>query len=154
MLVKVPRQSRSSPFYLGIVGHAADKFTPTTERSAKDVIYDLIAQYQPQAIVSGGCHLGGVDIWAEEIAISLQIPTIIYRPQSLSWSTGYRPRNLSIASTSALVACVVVSEYPPQYVGQRFSVCYHCRRVNPPHVKSGGCWTAWKARRRVWRIVT
>ena len=52
---------------VGIVGHEAAKFTPETEHAARQIIRTLLAT--PDAIVvSGACHLGGIDVWAEEIA--------------------------------------------------------------------------------------
>ena len=52
---------------IGIVGHEAAKFTPETEAKAKAIIRDLLSD--PLSVcVSGHCHLGGIDIWAEEIA--------------------------------------------------------------------------------------
>lgn len=133
--------------------HAQDKFTSHTEQLARDAISEIISFYKPTRVISGGCHLGGVDIWAEEIASSLNIPTSIYLPKSLSWSEGYKPRNLLIASRSHLVVCVVVRDYPAEYLGMRFPLCYHCRERNPPHVKSGGCFTAWRCEKRKWIIV-
>lgn len=49
-------------FKLGIVGHAQDKFTPETEERAKQEIRGAMFFYDATCIVSGGCHLGGVDI--------------------------------------------------------------------------------------------
>lgn len=141
------------PFSLGIVGHAENKFTPETILSAKSAIHSLISKYHPARIISGGCHLGGIDSYAEEIANSLSIPFIAYLPKTLSWSDGYRPRNLLIANYSTLLACIVVRDYPSHYTGMRFSSCYHCCSRNPSHVKSGGCWTAWKCQHREWVII-
>lgn len=62
------------PHYIGIVGHAEDKFTPETK--------------------------GGIDIWAEEVATRLGRQTIIYPPKNLYWQTEYRPRNIKIANRS------------------------------------------------------
>lgn len=138
---------------LAIIGHAQDKFTPHTEALAYQAIYDLITLYNPSLIISGGCHLGGVDIYAEHVANALSIPTRIYKPSHLSWSGGYRERNLLIANNSSLVAVIVVETYPPHYTGQRFKGCYHCHNRNPPHVKSGACWTAHHSRRAIWSII-
>jgi hypothetical protein len=38
----------------------------------KRVITDI---YNPDVVVSGGCHLGGIDVWAVEIAAGLGIRT-------------------------------------------------------------------------------
>lgn len=135
---------------IGIVGHAADKFTPRTEKLARAVIRELLSPPR-SVLVSGGCHLGGVDIWAEEVARELGREVIIFKPRSRNWSTGYKPRNLLIARTSDIVHVIVVREYPVRYRGLRFSSCYHCHVTT--HVKSGGCWTARRAKRAKWHEV-
>jgi hypothetical protein len=64
------------PFCLGIVGHAADKFTRETEAQAKREITRVITDiYCPDVVVSGGCHLGGIDVWAVKIGEGLGIRT-------------------------------------------------------------------------------
>lgn len=128
---------------VGIVGHAADKFTRETEARAREAIREILDRPGVTRLVSGGCHLGGVDIWAEEEALRLGKATIIHRPATLAWSNGYKPRNILIAQDSDEVAVVVVADYPPGYTGMRFSRCYHCGSAG--HVKSGGCWTAKEA---------
>lgn len=132
------------PFYVGIVGHAADKFAPQTKSKALE---ELLSP-DNVVLVSGHCHLGGIDIWAETIAKYLGRPSIIYPPKTLQWSTGYKPRNLLIARKSNIVHVIVVRDYPPHYCGMRFGVCYHCGTSD--HIKSGGCWTALKCRNREW----
>lgn len=140
---------------LGIVGHEALKFTPATEALARAAIYEEILARGATMIVSGHCHLGGVDIYAEEIAALMGLPTRIFAPKQLWWNGpyGFKARNLDIANFSDLVLCVVVREYHPGYEGLRFEGCYHCLSRTPPHVKSGGCWTAWKAKAQAWRII-
>jgi hypothetical protein len=100
--------------------------------------------------------MGGVDIYAEEIAAELKIPALIHAPKVNAWGVpgGYKDRNLRIARDSDKVLVVVVRDLPSGFRGRRFVGCYHCGDRNPEHVKSGGCWTAWKARgERKWRIV-
>ena len=140
---------------LGIVGHAEDKFTPETKRHAEDAIYDAIAWHEPEVIVSGRCPMGGVDIYAEEIAKRLEIPTIIHAPKIHQWDGpgGFKERNEAIARDADLVLCIVVKEFPAGYKGRRFPYCYHCKGRNPGHIKSGGCWTAWRADAREWVII-
>lgn len=127
-----------------IVGHAADKFTPVTEAEARRIIAKIL---QPgDVLVSGGCHLSGIDIWAEEIARELGCydPDYIFPPKNLRWSPeGYRDRNLKIAQACEEAHVIVVKDYPPSYDGRKFDLCYHCKTSD--HVKSGGCWTAWRA---------
>ena len=122
---------------VGIVGHEAAKFTPETEAQARSVIREVLAQ--ATHVVSGGCHLGGIDIWAEEEADRMGLPKIVHLPQRLTWSGGYKERNLLIARDSDVLVNIVVTEYPPTYTGMRFDYCYHCHTKD--HIKSGGCWT-------------
>lgn len=141
---------------LGVVGPEQAKFTPETERLCRDAIRRAIKRHGATTIVSGHCHLGGVDIFAEEIAKDLGLQTLIFEPKQQSWfgSYGYRARNLDIAKNSDLVFVPALRVLPPSYNSQwRFEKCYHCRDQNPPHVKSGGCWTAWKCKRHEWEII-
>lgn len=140
---------------LGIVGHEAAKFNPITERLARAAIREAIAQYKPESVCSGECPLGGVDIWAREETQAIGLPFIPYAPKFNDWERGFKPRNLQIAAAD-LVVCIVVRELPATYRGRRFDGCYHCAKYgnpNPPHIKSGGCWTAWKCARHEWRII-
>ncbi len=129
---------------LGIVGHEASKFTPETEAAARIAIGDLITMYEPNLIVSGACHLGGIDIWAEEEAGVLGVPFRAFPPAVLNWADGYKPRNIQIAEASDVVVCLAVAALPEGYRGMRFPLCYHCRTTE--HVKCGGCWTTKYAR--------
>jgi cell division ATPase FtsA len=91
---------------IGIVGHAADKFTAETEAKARSIIQMIIDKERINqlsfvdppgiVVVSGGCHLGGIDIWAEEVADELGVPKDIKRPTRLTWSGpgGFKERNL------------------------------------------------------------
>lgn len=140
---------------LGIVGHAAEKFTKRTERLAREAIDEAIAKHQPEALVSGRSPMGGVDIWTEEAAERHGIHMDAKVPRQHTWDGeyGFKARNLDIANTSDLVLCIVVEHLPSGFSGMQFKHCYHCRGRNPVHVKSGGCWTAWKAKAREWRIL-
>lgn len=148
---------------LGIVGHAQEKFTECTEAAARDAIRQAIAHMRPDAICSGRSHLMGVDAYAEEIAGKLGLEFIPHEPETHQWNPpglyGYKLRNLDIANTSSVVLSVVVRQeaLPPAVLaalgGLNRLHCYHCRGRVPDHVKSGGCWTAWKARERGWRII-
>lgn len=141
---------------IGIVGHAADKFTPETEKEARRIIFSLLENGEDSTVVSGACHLGGVDIWAEWQADAFGLPKIIHPPATHAWATGYKPRNLLIARDSDEVHVIVVREYPPEYSGMRFASCYHCHTST--HIKSGACWTARQAmklgKRAVWHEIT
>lgn len=143
---------------LGIVGHAQEKFTPETEALAREAIVQATLDFGASQIVSGHSPMGGVDWYAEAIAAELRLPTIIHEPTINQWASakgkiGFRERNLAIARDSDLVLVVVVKTLPPDFKGMRFSGCYHCGTRNPDHVKSGGCWTAWKCKAHEWRII-
>jgi hypothetical protein len=129
--------------YIGIVGHEAKKFTPATKQIALDIIRKLLKE--GDTLVSGGCHLGGIDIWAEEIADEMGLGKMIFLPKKRSWSGGYKERNLRIAEICDILHNIVVEKYPEGYEGMRFKYCYHCDTVT--HIKSGGCWTAKNTKR-------
>lgn len=133
---------------LGIVGHAQEKFTSETETKARAAIHGLIRKHGATCVVSGRSPMGGVDIYAEEIAHELGLATTIHAPTRNQWSGlgGFQRRNELIAETSDIVAVIVVREFPPSFTGKKFPYCYHCKDRNPPHVKSGGCWTAWRCK--------
>ena len=134
---------------LGIVGHEASKFNTLAEARARMAIRALLRRYKPTLVVSGACPLGGIDIWAVEEARKLGVPVREYAPTSHQWAGpgGFQERNLQIAKAD-VVACISVTQYISTYRGRRFPTCYHCKERNPPHVKGGGCWTAWQAKAR------
>jgi hypothetical protein len=123
---------------LGIVGAEAAKFTRVTEQAARELIRSLLTK-DVTSVVSGACHLGGIDIWAIEEAQKRELPTLTFPPRHKSWATGYKPRNIKIAEASDRVVSIVVQVLPADYTGMRFRLCYHCG--TDTHVKSGGCWT-------------
>jgi hypothetical protein len=125
---------------LGIVGHEAAKFTTETTNLAWEILLKRIITENAHTVVSGACHLGGIDIWAAEAAYTLGREIVEFPPADLSWSKGYKPRNIQIAEYSDKVICIVVKKLPEDYSGMRFTYCYHCKTDS--HVKSGGCWTA------------
>jgi hypothetical protein len=131
--------------WIGIVGSEAAKFTPETEARARAVIRRYLSKPGRTGVISGGCHLGGIDEWAIEEGRKFDLATQEFKPQTLNWSTGYKPRNLKIAQESDAVLCITVKELPPGYQGMRFKLCYHCGTDD--HVKSGGCWTMKQAAR-------
>lgn len=130
---------------IGIVGSEAAKFTSDTEEKARKVIRDLIKN--ADKVVSGGCHLGGIDIWAIEEAKAMNKETQEFLPVRFRWEGGYRERNLKIAMYSETVACITVETLPASYTGMRFNGCYHCSKTEIKHIKSGGCWTLKQARK-------
>ena len=131
---------------LGIVGSEGKKFTPETEEIAREHIRWCLHDLNPDTdtVVSGGCHLGGIDSYAIEEAEKLGIQTTEHKPAKLVWSGGYKERNLKIVEDSDKVVCITLKELPESYQGMTFNLCYHCG--TDTHVKSGGCWTMKQAR--------
>jgi len=122
---------------IGIVGSEAAKFTTNTEFLAKRKLKELIHPYD--TVVSGGCHLGGIDIWAIEEANIQGKKKLEYKPKTRSWPH-YKERNMQIAKNSDVVVCITVKQLPEGYPEQGFErYCYHCG--TDEHIKSGGCWT-------------
>lgn len=140
---------------IGIVGCEKAKFTPETEKQAREIIRSILQK--ATLAISGHCHLGGIDIWLEEEADKLSIPKLIFPPAKLSWEGGYKQRNLEIAYRSDIVHCITIKTLPEHYIGMQFEICYHCEKhpngCKEPHIKSGGCWTALKCKQRKWWIV-
>jgi hypothetical protein len=128
---------------LGIVGSEKAKFTPATEAKARALIRSLLSP--GDIVVSGACHLGGIDIWAVEEARAMGCGVVEFPPATRNWTDGYKPRNLKIAEYSDEVVCITVKELPEGYTGMKFQLCYHCG--TNAHVKSGGCYTVKQARR-------
>lgn len=136
---------------IAIVGHEEEKFTESGEFRALIHIAKILKytyEMTPVTLVSGGCHLGGIDIWAEQFADRALIPKIIFKPQRLTWKSkagqmGFEERNLKIASECDVLYCLAVDRLADKYKGMKFSSCYHCNKNN--HVKGGGCWTMKKA---------
>jgi hypothetical protein len=147
---------------VGLVGNGTDKFTPTGQQRARELIRELLVG--ASAMVSGHSPVGGIDIWSEEEAVELGIPLDLKIPEINQWDPvggyGYKARNLDIARDSDVLHVILADEYPPEYRGRRFALCYHHRGgeglpvVTPTnHVKSGGCWTGKHAANAQWHIV-
>lgn len=130
---------------VGLVGSEGAKFTPTTEAKAREMIREILDIEGATEVVSGKCHLGGIDIWSVEEAALLGIPCTEFPLAKHTWEGGYKQRNLQIARYADLVYCLTVKALPPGYAGMRFDYCYHCG--TDAHVKSGGCWTTKQARK-------
>ncbi len=130
---------------LGIVGSEGAKFTAKGEASARALIRDTVQAYKPTLVVSGACHLGGIDVWAREECEALGVPFKEFPPQAHAWSY-YRARNLKIAKAADKVICITVEDLPPGYVEHGWErYCYHCNASD--HIKSGGCWTVKQAQK-------
>lgn len=124
---------------LGIVGSEGAKFTVETEMKARQTIAQEIEKYHAETVVSGACHLGGIDEWAIHEAKAVGCKTVEFPPKTRSWTDGYKLRNIQIAEASDIVICITLKQLPDIYGGMRFGICYHCGTKD--HVKSGGCWT-------------
>jgi hypothetical protein len=136
---------------IGIVGNGADKFTALGQERAYKQIFAILCH--EDTLVSGHSPVGGVDIWAEEVARTMGAQLDLKIPDVHQWNPvgryGYRARNIDIADSSDIVHVIVADEYPQDYHGRRFPVCYHCAQWGgeaEDHVKSGGCWTGYKAK--------
>ena len=137
---------RISELVLAIVGSEAAKFTSRWEKAARHAIRDSFLRYRPVLVVSGDCHLGGIDKWAVEEARKARILTREFPPAKRSW-VYYKARNIQIAKAADIVLCITVRSYHHDYKGMRFPLCYHCKTTN--HIKSGGCWTRWYAEKKL-----
>lgn len=131
---------------VGIVGSEAKKFTALGEKRARTTIREILSRPKVTRVVSGACHLGGIDIWAIEIGEELGKETEEFPPQHHSWESGYKLRNMKIVLASSEVHCITVDKYPLNYDGMTFVRCYHCGSSD--HIKSGGCWTMKQAAKR------
>lgn len=147
----MPGEIIPSEVIIGIVGSEKIKFTPEGKAAAMELIRQILTDTGATEVVSGGCHLGGIDIWAEEIGRDMGLTVTVFKPNNFYWTTGYKPRNLKIAERSREVHCITVDRLPETYKGMEFGLCYHCGTTD--HVKSGGCWTMKKAKIGVLHII-
>ncbi len=132
---------------IGMVGSEGAKFSWQGQAACRLLIRSLISQ--EDTVVSGGCHLGGVDEWAVEEAERIGARTLVFPPEARSWEY-YKARNILIAQHSEHVVCIAVDrlpttfQFPPSMRGFD-GYCYHCK--TDKHIKSGGCWTTKYARK-------
>lgn len=132
---------------LGIVGSEGAKFTLETEMEARAVIARLIEEYHADTVVSGACHLGGIDVWAVHEAASMGCKIIECPPTFRTWQS-FKRRNIEIATIADEVKCITVAKLPPGFKeGGWERYCYHCKTDG--HIKSGGCWTVKYAREKL-----
>lgn len=128
---------------IGIVGSEAAKFTNIGEERARTAIWEILDDWLVEEVVSGGCHLGGIDIWAMQAGKHIPgMKLTEFLPESRKW-IHYKKRNLQIAQRSDVVYCITVKNFPKEYQGMKFPYCYHCK--TDAHIKSGGCWTVKQA---------
>ena len=101
---------------------------------------------EPPRLISGGCPKGGVDIWAEVVAITLGYPRTIFRPGVNQWEDGYDDGSLYDESGKLL-------SYDPHmlwgYKSRNIKIAEFCDILYCFDPKdrdwSGGVWTYNKA---------
>lgn len=135
---------------IGIVGNGEDKFTEEGRRKAIDEIRNIFnncdrGDGEALVLVSGHSPVGGIDIWAEDVADELGLGMDLKIPKQHTWDAqyGYKQRNIDIAKDSDELHVILVDSYPKGYEGTKFKQCYHC--FTDKHIKSGACWTAKQA---------
>ena len=115
---------------LAIVGSSKMKY-----EQCVGAILEIINDEKPEEIVSGGAE--GVDSHAVLVAVSNQIKTRVFKPDTNDWE-GYKFRNLEIIKNcDKLYNIVIKSQTDNEY-------CYH--HNTKKHIRSGGCWTEMRAR--------
>ena len=135
---------------VAIIGNGENKFNQFTRSRAFKIIRRILADHPGATIVSGHSPVGGIDIWAEEMARNLRYETMMFAPEQHEWDTpyGFKARNMDIARNSDIIYVIVVRKYPPGYRGRIFKLCYHCENYSDhdykDHIKSGACWTGWR----------
>lgn len=85
---------------VGIVGSEEKYWTRELKEKAIKAIESILGE--KDILVSGGCHLGGVDIWAEEVADRKGLEKIIFPAKQHRWYY-YKKRNIKIAETADIV---------------------------------------------------
>jgi hypothetical protein len=100
---------------IGIVGSEEKYWTEKQREQVKQTINMILGE--DDVLISGGCHKGGVDIWAEEVADKKGLNKIIFLPEKLTWYW-YKKRNMRIAEESDVLV-----------------------DIEPGDRKSGGYWT-------------
>jgi hypothetical protein len=149
---------------IAIVGPQASKWTPEKEALAKVKILEILGN--TNVLISGHCPLGGIDIWAEEMAKENNIETLIFKPQTNQWSDeiveigdekvkgfedigykakiklkGYKSRNIDIAEACDALYCII-----PYRFGL-FCTHHKDEQDQTDHPNNGGCWTRQYARK-------
>ena len=136
---------------IGIIGHGEDKFNLKSRDEAISKIIDILKPLQDAnnntILVSGHSPVGGIDIWAEWVAHDLYLQMDLKIPKQNTWNSeyGYKQRNLDIAKDCDELHVILVKNYPKNYEGLKFPICYHCKTNT--HIKSGACWTANQAKK-------
>ncbi len=69
-------RTKGSMMLMGIVGSEKAKFTPFTQGVARLLIRRLLVEGKATGVVSGACHLGGIDVWAAEVGKMLGLEVV------------------------------------------------------------------------------
>ena len=135
--------------HVGIVGSEGLYWTKCQRDLATLKITEILGEYTTPILVSGGCHKGGIDIWAEDVARTLKINKYIFKPQVFQWSSintldgktlqGYKDRNIKIAEKSDIVYSIE-PEYIDGITPWKNPVAFDWAS-NKFYRKSGGMWT-------------
>ena len=140
---------------IAIVGADGRKWTENDPELVKYIIRHILTKYDNPTLISGHCPLGGVDLWAEEVAKELQIPMRIFKPKQNAWKF-YKQRNIQIAEF-----CDVLYDIEPlkscRFCGglgvRGEKTCSFCEGDG---AYSGGTWTLKYAKtlgKEVWKII-
>lgn len=91
---------------LAIVGSHSRFLTDRQKFRARDIIDQLILDYKPEVIVSGGCS--GIDQLAAEVAGEKGVQRLIFLPENWCWAPhGFKERNLKIAENCDMLVRIV-----------------------------------------------
>ncbi len=156
---------------LAIVGAQEDRWNSFERTFIEDLIRGMLAEDEDGVrpiVISGHCPMGGVDIWAEEIAEELGCKMVIYAPEVNQWEDritqydsnefhdkGYKSRNIQIAEACDTLVC-----FSPAFQHGKNPTLVE--DIIPDNVKqieeiwNGGVWTAVYAQKigkRVLRVV-
>lgn len=157
-----------------IVGAQASKFNKQTEHDAKLVIRNILlgthrtvppemymlATYNKLQLVTGACHKGGIDIWAQEEAERTNIPVRLFKPQVRQWPDkvitvsdathlikttrykGYKSRNDQMATCGSIGFDIEPAGSCRHCGGSGFSFGdYPCNKCRGTGAHSGGRYT-------------
>lgn len=166
---------------IAIVGAEESRWTEKQKEEAKFRIRQLLyvgngPKWDRAVLVSGRCHRGGVDIWAEEIADELELEKEIYPAEVHRWMDmidissgsklkGYRSRNIQIAEACDVLfdiepeircpSCRGLRALSPEFAGATMAHlptsemrCKRCNGRGKIPNRSGGTWTKNAAKRR------
>lgn len=127
---------------IAIVGSDSRRWTPEGERQARDLIRFILGVTGVTEVISGACHLGGIDLWAAEIGRELGLKVTEFAAKVRAWNghSGFKARNQRIVDACDVAHCLAPNRLPDGSA----EFCFHCG--TGAHSRSGGCWVAKHAR--------